>query len=61
MNVYIVHLNYGCGVQYKFDPQIGHYKPNNHLVRCPDGSGKVFNCPDDMFRWLTGKLWRYAS
>jgi hypothetical protein len=43
--MYVVHWNYGNGV---------------HLVRCPDGSGKLFKY-EQLMSFLMFKQWRYAK
>lgn len=44
--MYLVYMNYGSDT-----------KQYLHLVRCPDGSGKIFNY-SELKRFLNGKQWR---
>jgi hypothetical protein len=43
--MYIVHVDYGR---------------NCTMVRCPDGSGKMFYCSIDITNFLRNRKWRYA-
>jgi len=63
--MYIVHPNYGKPnelVRIKTS-YLGHtalVQEVLHLVRCPDGSGKLFN-KEELKKFLVGKDWRYAQ
>lgn len=52
--MYVVHLNYGRGRNSIYGESYF------HLVRCPDGVGKLVP-PNELKAYLVGKKFRYAN
>jgi hypothetical protein len=54
--MFIVHLYYsGAPRPYYMNHQI------RHMVRCPDGSGKIFTTFESLSIFLHNRNWRYAT
>jgi len=51
--MFIVHLYYSGG-------RSCFSHTDRHMVRCPDGEGKLFETMESLKRFLIGKRWRLA-